>query len=33
MREIHKSVEVLSFPAELIQQKNLADVWTVRVMA
>lgn len=29
MREIHKSVEELSFPAELIPQKNLADVWTV----
>lgn len=28
MREFHQSVEVLSFPAELSQHKNLADVWT-----
>ncbi len=26
MRGIHKSVEEVSFPAELIQQKNLADM-------
>lgn len=29
MQESHKSVEEISFPAELIQQKNLADVWAV----
>lgn len=28
-REIHKSVEELSFPAELIQLRSLASVWTI----
>lgn len=29
MQEIHKSVDELAFPARLIQQKNLADAWTI----